>query len=96
MKEERIKELVGEVWTEYFEPYEGLQISKDELTQLIRTVAAEAREEGIEEIKAELREHAKWKLHAIASTGEWREGYKAAIEWVIMNFEHAERLKEKG
>jgi len=72
--------------------YEVLEFDSTEQDREI----AEAREEGIEEIKSKLREHAKWKLHAIASTGEWREGYKAAIEWVISNVEYAERLKEKG
>jgi len=90
MIEERIKELARKT------PFGWTQEHTETTKQLIRTVAAEAREEGIEEIKSKLREHAKWKLHAIASTGEWREGYKAAIEWVISNVEYAERLKEKG
>ena len=49
MTEERIKELAGKVWAEHFEPYEGLQMSKYELTQFMRTVAAEARKEGLKE-----------------------------------------------
>ena len=54
MTEERIKELAGKVWAEYFEPYAGLLMSKYELTQFICTVAAEARKEGIEALRDEI------------------------------------------
>ena len=99
MTEEREKELAEKIHGDCI--FRGAVHQHDVVQQtklILRIVIAEVqKEEGIEAIIIKMKESAEWKIHRIASTGEWREGYKAAIEWVIMDSTFdATWLKEQG